>query len=145
MTKFQTGILRKYNTLIPMLLSAIGFSTACDPTPGMEYGVPHADFVVKGTIESFNDASPIPDIKVKMGYDSTYTDTEGKFSVENSGFPGDQTFQLEVTDVDGVANGEFNPVDTAIVFNDPEFTGGSGEWYEGKTEKEVIIKLKSDP
>jgi len=145
MTKLKLGILRKYNALIAILLSALGFSTACDPTPGMEYGVPHAAFVVKGTVESFNNAAPIPDIKVKMGYDSTYTDTDGKFEVANSGFPVEQTFQLEVSDVDGAANDEFNAVDTAVVFNDPEFSGGSGEWYEGKTEKEINIKLKSRP
>lgn len=146
MSKLKSGFLRKYNTFLSVLLTVLGFSATCDPNSGrMEYGVPHADFIVKGTIESFDNASPIPDIKVVMGYDSAYTDQDGNFEVENSAFPGNQSFLLEVRDVDGATAGEYNALDTVIVFEYPEFSGGSGNWYEGKTEKEINVKLKPNP
>jgi len=145
MTKLKSGFLRNYNAFIAILLSLLGFSASCDSITRVEYGVPNADFIVKGTIESFDNTTPLPDIKVKMGYDSVYTDQDGRYEVENSAFPQDQSFILEVTDEDGVTNGEYTAVDTVVVFSDPQFSGGSGNWYEGKTEKEVNVKLKPRP
>lgn len=148
MRKIKIGFLRKYNGLIGLLLALLGFSTACERgadeygTPPVEYGVPHATFIVKGNVKAENTSSTISNIRVVTNQDTVYTDESGNYQVENTDFPSDQTFTLEFKDVDGEINGEYQPIDTTIEFKDPQFTGGSGSWYEGKTEKELNVNMK---
>ncbi len=148
MRKIKIGFLRKYNGLISLLLALLGFSTACEQgadeygTSAVEYGVPHATFIVKGNVKAENTSSAIANIQVVMNQDTVYTDESGNYQVENTEFPEDQTFLLKFKDVDGEINGEFQPLDTTIEFKDPQFTNGSGSWYEGKTEKELNVNMK---
>lgn len=150
MTKIKKGFFRGYNTLIAALLSLLGFTTACEQSvdeygaPMPEYGAPSAEFIVKGSVKSaINDAN-IPKIKVKMGYDSTQTDAQGRYEVSTRSYAGDQTFLVTVEDIDGAENGAFADADTNVVFEDPQFTGGDGGWDLGQTEKEVNIRLNPD-
>ena len=77
-----------------------------------------------------------------MNHDTTYTNESGKYQLENSDFPEDQSFLVEFKDVDGTNNGEYMPLDTIIKFINPQFTGGSGSWDAGKTEKVLNVNLK---
>jgi putative lipoprotein (rSAM/lipoprotein system) len=148
MKSVKTSLLRKYNSLICIILSLLGFTTACSliqteyGTPATEYGTPHATFIVKGSVKSESASTSVQGIRVVMGSDSTYSDASGKYEVNVSAFPEDQTFTLKFKDVDGSANGAFQNQETTVTFTDPTFTGGSG-WYEGETEKALDIKLKS--
>jgi putative lipoprotein (rSAM/lipoprotein system) len=147
MKKVRTGLLKKYNKLICVCLSLLGFTTACGliqseyGTPAAEYGTPHATFIVKGSVKSEVNSTAVKGIRVVMGNDSTYSDASGNYQVENVAFPESQTFSVKYKDVDGALNGAFQNQDATVVFTDPVFTGGSG-WDEGKTEKNINIKLK---
>jgi len=149
MSSARKNFLKQYNTLIKFFLSLLGLGAACGIAsceygpPPVEYGVPHASFIVNGTVESMEDGQKIPDIKVIMGYDTGYTDTDGKFRVMQDEFPEDQTFLLEFRDIDGTSHGEFQELDTVVDFTDPQFTGGTGSWDQGSTEKELNVKLKA--
>jgi putative lipoprotein (rSAM/lipoprotein system) len=149
MNSFRTFFLKKYNIFISMLLALLGFSAACEPggdmygSPVMEYGVPVATFIVKGNVKSESTSNNIPDIRVIMGDDTAYTDRTGNYEVETRSDAFAQSFLQEFKDVDGLANGEFQTLDTIVEFNDPEFTGGSG-WDNGETEKEMDVKLKPE-
>lgn len=149
MKKIKTGFLKKYNALITLLITLLGFSTACEKEddepgyPATEYGVPHAVFRVKGKVQSENNSSSISNIRVVMNYDTAYTDETGVYEVRAVDFPDDQSYVVEFDDIDGAANGEYQSKDSVVVFKDSEYVGGSGSWYRGEAEKELNVKLKS--
>lgn len=138
----RNEILKTANALIAGLLSLLGFSTACDDIK-VEYGVPSAKFVVNGKVTSAETNQPIKGVLVKMSYDTTYTDENGKYQVVDADVPTDQTYTIQFKDVDGSLNGVYNDLDTIVEFKDPKFTNGSGDWYEGEATKNVDVKLSS--
>ena len=157
MKQIKFKYLKTYNALIVFLISALGFASSCDIYGGKMYGTPSADFIIKGKIESSSTNNPVAGIKVKMshqlmtdkgnitvGMDSTFSDApNGTYQVRaNDQFPDSQTFKLSITDVDGAQNGEFEALDTTIVFQNPKFSNGSGSWNQGQTEMQVDVKLK---
>jgi putative lipoprotein (rSAM/lipoprotein system) len=149
--------LKIYNALIVFLISTLGFTSSCNPFGGTEYGTPSADFIVKGKIEAAGNNNPISGIFVEMRqemesidgqklikYNSTITsDNDGGYIVtDKNAFPENQSYKIKFIDTDGVLNGEYETLDTTIVFQNPKFTDGNGHWYNGQTEKEVNVKLK---
>ncbi len=144
----KISIFKRFNGLISFLLSILGFGAAfsfssCEyGTPAVEYGTPFATFKVNGNVKSEVTSNNIPNIRVVMGYDTAYTDESGNYQLSSKEFPDDQTFLLEFKDIDGVSNGEYQPLDTIVEFIAPEFSGGTGSWDKGETEKEVNVKLK---
>lgn len=143
-------VLKKYNKLIAVLLSIMGIGgaisfTGCDgggDSP-VEYGTPHATFKIYGTVTSESKVA-IPNIKVKMQYDSIYTDENGEYSIQVVEFPQDQNFSVRYEDVDGSANGSYLLKDSIVEFKDPQFENSTGSWYSGETAKEVNIELSED-
>ena len=144
----KTSIFKRFNGLISFFISILGFGAACSlssceyGTPAAEYGTPYATFKVNGNVQSEITSNSVPNIRVVMGYDTTYTDESGNYQLSNTEFPEDQTFLIEFKDIDGETNGEYQPLDTIVEFIDPEFSGETGGWDSGETEKEVNVKLK---
>ena len=141
-------LLKKYNKLIALLLSLLGFTTACI-IGGKEYGTPHADFIVRGKVVSEIDSRPIKNIRVIMRdstsiyyRDSINTDLNGIYTLKVTGFPLSKNFNIDLKDIDGTENGEFQNLDTIVEFKNPVFTGGNKHWYNGQTEKEFDLKMK---
>lgn len=147
MKKIKLNLLNKYNSILTLILTLLGFSSSCEnggPDSPVEYGTPSAKFIVNGKIISEENSQAIPEIRVVMGNDTSYSDMEGNYQVVHYDFPMDQYIHLKFEDVDGADNGEFQPSDSLVDFVDPEFTDGDGHWYSGQTEKTVNIKLKSE-
>jgi putative lipoprotein (rSAM/lipoprotein system) len=148
MKNMKTSIFKRFNGFISFLLTILGFGAACSlssceyGTPAVEYGTPYATFKVNGSVKSEVTSNNIPNIRVVMGYDTTFTDESGNYQISNKNFPDDQTFLVEFKDIDGETNGEYQPLDTIVEFIDPEFSGGTDNWDSGETEKEVNVKLK---
>lgn len=141
MKKVETGFLKLYNVIILGLLSLIGITTSCEKLkPRVEYGTPHANFIVNGKIESAISNTPINNIKVLIRSDSSLTDIDGNYHLSIQEFPTDQTFQIKITDIDGALNGEYQDLDTIVEFKTPTFINGDG-WYSGETTKEFDIKM----
>jgi len=144
----KQALLKKYNTLISLLLTVLGFGTACSiggceyGLPPVAYGTPQATFKVNGNVRSEATSDNLPYIRVVMGYDTSYTDESGNYQVQNIEFPRDQTFLIEYKDMDGEVNGEYQPLDTIVEFTNPIFSGGTGAWDSGETEKEINVELK---
>lgn len=149
MKRIKTSLLKRYNVFLGLLLSLLGFGAACSlnsceyGTPAVEYGTPYATFKVKGTVKSEVTSSAIPDIRVVMGNDTTFTDESGNYNVSYTEFPKDQSFVVEFDDIDGDVKGAHQPLDTIVEFKDPTFSGGTGGWDRGETEKEVSVKLSA--
>ncbi len=142
----KTRYLKAYNKLISYLLALLGVSIACSNGCAMygtpaEYGTPNATFKVLGKVTT-EQSIAIPNIKVVLDYDTAFTDNQGNYLVETINFPTNQTFSIQFKDIDSTLNGEFQQLDTVVEFTDPQFTGGTGNWNKGETEKEFNVKLK---
>jgi putative lipoprotein (rSAM/lipoprotein system) len=138
----KNTFVKQYDKILIFLIGLLGFSTACNKEPRMEYGTPSASFIINGVVQ--NQASqPIPNIKVSIRYDSTNTTFDGKFSLKNRTFPTNQTFIVRLSDIDGATNGSYKDKDTTIEFNNNTFKNGDGHWYQGTVEQSVVIKLTS--
>ncbi len=146
----KVRILTGYNVLITALMTLLGFATACERFPRMEYGTPHATFITKGKITSNHDNNPVSGIQVRMVADSNRRQVDsinsindGSYQVsDNFGFPVAQSYTMQFRDIDGTINGEFQSLDTVVEFKNPVFNGGDGHWYDGETQKEFNVKLK---
>lgn len=145
MQKAKKHFWRKYNALITLILSLLGFSTACESldeygAPVVEYGVPTATFIVQGKVSS-QENTKISNIRVSTWSDTTYTDENGNYRVQQKSATGDQNIPVSFEDIDGVENGEFTRLDTIAKFENVEFTGGDDDWYAGEAEKQLNVKL----
>lgn len=142
MKKTKTNFLKFYNIILVGVLSALGYASCTKPGPDpvAEYGVPSAKFIINGTIEDQETGDPIENIKVTIHQKTVAADAQGKYQIIENGFGGDMTFNIQYRDEDGIANGEYNDLDTIIEFKDPQFVNGDG-WYAGETSKEFDIKL----
>lgn len=141
MSKTKKHFYKSFQTVLSIILIAFGISTNSSCRGGAEYGTPEADFIVTGKVESSADSSPIENIKVTMYNDTARTDQNGQYSViARYAFPTDQTFSIIFTDTDGEPN-NYQELDTIVVFTNPEFTGGDGNWDEGETTKTFNVKL----
>ncbi len=149
MKRIKTFSLKKSNSLISFLLTILGFGAVCSfngcmyGDPVVEYGTPFATFKVSGKVVSEITSNAIPNIRVVLESDTTYTDNSGNYQILNTNSPGNQAYLVEFKDIDGETNGEYQPLDTIVEFIDPEFSGGTGSWDWGETEKEVNVKLKN--
>jgi putative lipoprotein (rSAM/lipoprotein system) len=139
--KLKSFLLKSANIFLSGMLFLLGFSTSCENDAKYEYGAPHADFIVQGTVKSGTTNLPVQQIKVKMDLDSTYTDITGRYYLTYSGMPRGDTILVQFLDIDGEMNGEFQQSDTIVDFSNNQFSGGDGKWYLGITFKEVDVKL----
>ena len=147
--------LRTYGKIIAFLLSLYGFLPGCnigsDPVV-VEYGVPSADFKVKGMVESAVTGEAISNIRVilkepiSLKADTTFTDASGAYSMEAKhifGFP----VTLYADDVDGEANGMFSSDSMVVRWDDvTRIKKGDDRWYDGVFEKnDAHFSLKDAP
>ena len=154
MKKLKTGLLINWNRLLRILMSVLGFSVAanlssCEDGGGRaEYGTPSAKFIINGQVKSEQTTAAIPNIRVVMSGDSefladtSFTDANGKYSLDITNFPANQSFVVKFEDIDGTANGEYQSLLSTVEFIDPEYTNGSGNWYEGETSQTLNVNLK---
>ena len=137
----KTTFFKSTNVIISFLLFVLGFSTSCDLIGiRAEYGSPHADFIINGSVKASETNQAIPNIKVKASWDSVYTDQSGNYEINIQSFPEDQDIQLLFIDTDGEANGDFQQLDTIIQFKNINFDK-EGTWYYGEVEKEFNVTL----
>ena len=144
-----------FNAIAAALLSLLGFSS-CKQGGSIfhvapaEYGMPHADYKIVGQVNG--EDGPIPGIEVKYrrlegkyknekGEDEEYwleqcfyTDSEGKInqSVSNEYSTKAENIMLEISDVDGAENGEYEDAVLPEDQLDIQFVkDNKGHWHEG--------------
>lgn len=152
---------RWYNALLTTLLSLLGYgceSNSMDMygTPVVEYGVPHADYIVKGVVTD-EAGAPVEGIKTSlkhfwMGQDTIYVDGVDSFQTDDTGYyqlqyegMRNSAMKLIVEDIDGEANGGEFQNDTLDVDFDKAIQTKKGEgWFTGAFElyKDIILKKK---
>ena len=149
--KMKVRFNRWYNALLTMLLSMLGFescSSLGEEVP-VEYGVPHANYIVKGIVTD-EAGAPIQGIKVtgpaptysSMINQTAITDESGSFKLEE--FTSFHGGYIAVEDTDGEANGGDFKSDTLNIYDikDSKQIEQGERWYEGKFEVTANFKLK---
>jgi len=147
----KANFIRFFDRVVMALLGFFPFVTGCDD-PKVEYGTPCADFNFSGVVSDKSTSQPVPSMRVvikneyKISIDTTYTNSEGKYSVEFTDIPDiEETYYILTEDVDGeLSGGLYKPNEVSVIVNDSEFVKGkdNGSWYVGKATKEVNIKVE---
>ncbi len=140
-----------WQKILGSLLLLLGFS-ACDHPFAAMYGMPNADFSIKGTVTD-EDGKPIPSATVtvrdlghkggNLNYPDLYidenynhvmtTDSEGNYAMTTNGFASETLFRI-------VAKAAAHEPDSVEVTMTPP--GSDDDWYEGEAEVAVNIFLK---
>jgi len=119
-----------------------------------EYGCPHADYRVIGTVKDAN-GSAIPGIEVLAAFwevdgdnqsegpvIDTQTTADGTFEVTLSEWPGFNQVKLVLNDIDGEQNGgQFKSAEASASFT--QVKEGDGHWNEGSFEADagdIVLK-----
>ena len=134
--------------VIGSLLGLLGFSGCEDGIFGKDepmdmYGVPTADYIVKGTVTD-EAGNPIMGINIYPSGTLTpaKTDAEGRFKTDTLSYVGPYIF----VDPDGDANGGRFETDT-LHYNDFKCTKvgeSKHDWHMGVFELEAEVKLKKE-
>jgi putative lipoprotein (rSAM/lipoprotein system) len=136
---------KKQNAIMASFLALLGFASSCKNDSQVKYGIPAADFIVKGKVESALNNTPINNIRIILNQDSLVTDVNGNYQFPAiSDIAGNKTYAVRFKDIDGATNVQFKTLDTIVSFTNPVYTNGDGEWYEGETEKVFNVKLKPE-
>jgi putative lipoprotein (rSAM/lipoprotein system) len=157
-------LIKVVNWMLAGLLGLLGFS-ACDDVGPVEYGVPSADYTVKGSVVNKANGKPIEGIRVNVispysGIGVMYgvfptpyspksaviTNAKGEFKLtdrvtieeKNYAFP----VSVAITDIDGEKNGSFASDTLYIDFKDAVRTGKQKGWYDGEYVATVKVELK---
>ena len=131
------------------LLGLLGVGCPIIFIPSNEYGVPHADYTVKGAVVNEADNAPISGIRVgfsptewdedAFGTQPEYswkpdiyvlTNANGEFRLTGSFFP-DRNKILPVF-VEDVESGSFQSKMFEVSFENVRPVGGHGNWYAGE-------------
>jgi putative lipoprotein (rSAM/lipoprotein system) len=153
------------NWVLAGILGLLGFSS-CIESGEVEYGVPSADYTVKGTVVNKSNGKPIGGIQVnivppyrailmygvpptnyypKQAVNPVVTNAKGEFklsdrlSIEEVNY--NLPFSVALTDIDGEKNGSFASDTLSVDFKDAVLTGKQKGWYDGEYVKTVKVEL----
>ena len=151
----KKSVIKFFDKILILLLGFLGIFNSCIKLMyGVlvpEYGVPRANYELKGVITDKETSNPIPNIRVIqrrlefMEYgDTLYTDAEGKYTFNYDRIFPSNTFLLKIEDIDDDENGGFfKTQEIDIEFTETDrVQDGNGHWYEGKFAKTRNIELE---
>ena len=155
MKKMKKSFFRLFDKMIVTLLGCSGVLIGCDwINPQFEYGSPHADFELKGTVTDVATAQPIKNIRVVRPHfldfeseyipgDTIYTDEKGQYAFTFGGDLRGGNYQLKFEDIDGEDNGGlFQTKEIEGQFTQADLVEkGDGRWYDGKFAKTEDVAL----
>lgn len=150
--------IRILNWTLAVLLVLLGFSN-CEPMD--EYGVPNADYNLKGKVVDKADAKPIKGIRIgyyggyinqanmykvsrnpNVRFNADTTDIKGEYNfTQNSAIIPDGEIQVYVRDIDGNENGLYRDTVINANFENAVKSGKTKNWYVGKLTLNVDIEL----
>lgn len=135
-------------------MGLLGLTTCSSEATVVMYGAPTATYKVKGTVVNEknqpikNIRAVITEVPIESGWgqtaqDTVYTNSSGEFNLSKDGFPLDEVkMAVELTDIDGVENGEYQSKADTVTFKRSELSGGDGSWNEGTATRDLgKIKL----
>jgi len=161
--KINRAFIKGTNWALAGLISMLGF-TGCIKENELEYGVPNADYTVKGTVVDKATGKPIKGIQVVLTAPYTYTgivpmygimptpyskkdsvitNTNGEFKItENLITDPSLKTLVYAEDIDGEQNGLYKSDTLQVDFSNAEKTKKSKNWYDGEFTVTVDVKLE---
>ena len=155
--KINRAFIKGTNWALAGLLSLLGFTNCVFQ---MEYGTPHADYTVKGTVVDKATGKPIEGIRVGYSPEArsitmygvmptpyqfknyVITDAKGAFKLTENVFPDQNlTIPVYVEDIDGEQNGLYKADTLQVDFSKAERTKKASHWYEGEYTVTENVKL----
>ena len=150
------------NWVLVGILGMLGF-VGCEKIGMEEYGTPHADFTVKGTVVDKATGKPIAGIQVTIPrvdhhqratsvfipdqsvitsevHDTLYTKDNGDFAYKYEGFPSNDSINVIIKFEDITEIKRYKTDSTKVTFFQSDLISGSG-WYHGGATKEIEVKL----
>ena len=162
----RRAFLKKMNWGLAGIIGMLGFGS-CSKIGTEEYGTPHADYTVKGTVVNKSNGKPIEGIRV--GYYNpepvivpaygtipapytpkvhVLTNAKGEFKLTDRFDAGGlqqsenkPVMSVIVQDIDGEKNGLFQPGLLQVDFSNAVHDGNSKGWYEGEYTLHVNVGL----
>ena len=147
------------------IISLLGFA-GCDIVGVEEYGTPHADYTVKGSVVNKATGKPIEGIRVQYASEpkaqlmygtiptpytpkaSVLTNAKGEFKLTHRFYAGDwqmidnvPILPVAVDDIDGEKNGLFQSEYIQVDFSEAKRSGKSKSWYNGEYTVNVDVEL----
>ena len=144
--------IKKMNWTLAGIIGMLGFA-GCNgiiDREKVEYGTPHADYTVKGTVVNKATKKPIEGIRVRYDDSSqmfqapnhVLTNTKGEFKLTNQFFPKEnQILPVLVEDIDGEKNDLFKSETLQVNFKDAVHSGKPKSWYKGEYTVTVNVEL----
>jgi len=159
----RRAFIKKINWVLASGISMLGFAN-CEKFGTKEYGVPHADYTVKGAVTNKKSGKPVGGIRVGYFCEScpvpdygtmptpytpksyVMTNTNGEFKLTDRFYAGEymidnKTLPVFFEDVDGEKNGLFQTESVQVDFSKAERTKKSKGWYEGEFTVTKDIEL----
>jgi putative lipoprotein (rSAM/lipoprotein system) len=159
----RRAFIKKSNWALAGLLGMLGFAGCDKILTKEEYGTPHADFTVKGTVVNKADGKPIAGIRVVVprvdhhqrptsGFtpdqrvisreinETIYTNGNGVFEFKYEGIQTNDSTNVIMKFEDIAENPRFKADSAKVTFFQSDLKGGKS-WYQGSATKEVSIKL----
>jgi len=161
----RRAFIKKMNWGLAGIIGLLGFGS-CSKIGTEEYGTPHADYTVKGTVVNKSNGKPIEGIRV--GYSCEFcgglmygvlptpykpkahvlTNTKGEFKLKDRFDAGElqmignnPIIPVYVEDIDGEKNGSFQPEYLQVDFSNTVHSGKPTNWYEGEYTVELNVEL----
>ena len=138
----KTRVIKAGRALMGFLLALLGFS-GCEYIGRVEYGCPHADYKLQGTVTDARTKQPVKNIRAvfcsggldaEYSYkDTLYTDESGKIERDYPSMTIDHTrLQVLLEDIDGDENGSY---ETLLLEKEnlpvEQVKKGDKHWYQG--------------
>ena len=138
----KTRVIKAGRAVLGFRLALLGFS-GCEYIGRCEYGCPHADYKLQGTVTDAQTKQPVKNIRVvfcsggldaEYSYkDTLYTDESGKIERDYPSMTIDHTrLQVLLEDIDGDENGSY---ETLLLEKEnlpvKQVKKGDKHWYQG--------------
>ena len=161
MIKFNRKLIKGTNWALAGLMSFLGFASCEIGGGAVEYGTPHANYVVSGKVTDpdgkalagisvaavseedcyagrpYNNEERVIPEEYRMNIN---TNSKGEFVYTYTGWPAD-TVKIKMK-FDDKLNNTYKTDSTTVVFPKSELKGGKGGWNNGEAKKSIDIKLK---
>lgn len=123
--------------------------TSCDRIlPRVEYGMPHADHTLKGSVTTLQNVA-LPGIRVvvkvkdKEWADTLKTDASGNYMFQDPYAWPDTDYDVIFEDTDGAENGgTFRTQTQTAEFGN--YSKPSGNWYHGAQTVTLNVKMENE-
>ena len=146
MKHLHQNFLRRLNQLFGSIIALLGFSM-CSTSQSINgngevmamYGVPSAEYHIKGTVKNADTKQPVDSMRVVVPItdyenDTLYTDIQGQYALDGRRWPSDAA-TIHVDDERGKYQSDSKTV--TLVFD-----GDSDSWFKGTANVTVDFDVK---